>query len=96
MLILTNVFYLYFIVSLFLRETLLHVYNYNPNLNSGHFGPMGFLDASEQPPTFGAKFTDIRGFTLNGWTDFGNRGLMGILHEQCLCACKYNPRFNKL
>ena len=52
---------------------------------------MGFLDASEQPPTFGAKFTDIRGFTLNGWTDFGNRGVMRFLHETRISETKYNP-----
>lgn len=30
-------------------------------------GLLGFIDASECPPTFGAKFTDVRGFIYEGW-----------------------------
>lgn len=36
-------------------------------------GMFGFLDASECPPTFGAKFNDVRGFIDKGWNILENR-----------------------
>lgn len=36
-------------------------------------GMFGFLDASECPPTFGAKFGDLRGFIDQGWNVLENR-----------------------
>lgn len=33
----------------------------------GDTGILGLIDASECPPTFGARFEDVRGFLLNGW-----------------------------
>ena len=38
-----------------------------------NFGILGFIDASECPPTFGANYDDIRGFVVNGWMELGNR-----------------------
>lgn len=34
---------------------------------------LGLTDASECPPTYGARFDDIRGFVSGGWSIFGNR-----------------------
>ncbi len=36
-------------------------------IGKGNFGNLGTIDASECPPTFGAKFEDVRGFIYNGW-----------------------------
>lgn len=42
-------------------------------LGAGTAGLLGFIDASEQPPTFGAAPDDVRGFVAGGWAAFGNR-----------------------
>jgi N-acetylmuramic acid 6-phosphate (MurNAc-6-P) etherase len=34
---------------------------------------LGFVDASECPPTFGSSFQDIRGFLMNGWASLNNK-----------------------
>jgi N-acetylmuramic acid 6-phosphate (MurNAc-6-P) etherase len=36
-------------------------------LGSGNAGMVGFIDASECAPTYGAKATDVRGYIVNGW-----------------------------
>ena len=33
---------------------------------------VGFIDASEMRPTFGAAADETRGFALHGWADVGN------------------------
>eukprot|EP01122_Echinamoeba_exundans_P014248 TRINITY_DN6409_c0_g1_i1.p1 TRINITY_DN6409_c0_g1~~TRINITY_DN6409_c0_g1_i1.p1 ORF type:complete len:622 (-),score=94.35 TRINITY_DN6409_c0_g1_i1:69-1673(-) len=35
-------------------------------------GILGLIDASECPPTFGADFTDMRGFVVGGWDTMRN------------------------
>jgi hypothetical protein len=35
-------------------------------------GILGLIDASECPPTFGADFTDMRGFVVGGWETMRN------------------------
>lgn len=35
-------------------------------------GILGLIDASECPPTFGAEFTDMRGFVVGGWETMKN------------------------
>jgi len=43
-------------------------------LGSGNAGMIGFIDASECGPTYGAKVTDVQGFIANGWKSvFGHR-----------------------
>ena len=43
-----------------------HVYY----LGEGMAGSLGIIDASECPPTFGADFSDVRGFINGGWSAF--------------------------
>ena len=45
------------------REILKNVYW----LGNGSAGIWGFVDASEMPDTYGAAFTEFRGFCENGW-----------------------------
>jgi len=47
-----------------------HVYYVS---EEGNLGLLGLIDASECPPTFGALFTDIRGFVVDGWNTLQNR-----------------------
>jgi N-acetylmuramic acid 6-phosphate (MurNAc-6-P) etherase len=43
-------------------------------IGSGNAGMVGFIDASECPPTYGAKFSDVRGFIVGGWESvFGSK-----------------------
>lgn len=46
-----------------------HVYY----LSTGSIAVLTTIDASECPPTFGSKFTDVRAFVHNGWKNMGNR-----------------------
>ena len=39
-------------------------------LGEGTAGKLGIVDASECPPTFGAGYSDVRGFIENGWRSF--------------------------
>ncbi|GAB4324165.1 MAG: hypothetical protein Kow0059_19670 [Candidatus Sumerlaeia bacterium] len=43
-------------------------------IGRGAFGILGLVDASECPPTFGADFTDVRGFVEGGWKTLENTG----------------------
>ena len=36
-------------------------------LGENSAGLLAFVDASEQPPTFGARFEDIQAFVADGW-----------------------------
>eukprot|EP01121_Diplochlamys_sp_Union-15-3_P012912 TRINITY_DN3936_c0_g1_i2.p1 TRINITY_DN3936_c0_g1~~TRINITY_DN3936_c0_g1_i2.p1 ORF type:complete len:485 (+),score=68.86 TRINITY_DN3936_c0_g1_i2:33-1457(+) len=42
-------------------------------LSEGSLAILGLIDASECPPTYGAKLSDIRGFVVGGWKTMGNR-----------------------
>jgi N-acetylmuramic acid 6-phosphate (MurNAc-6-P) etherase len=42
-------------------------------LGDDNAGVLGFVDASECPPTFGSSFQDIRGFLMNGWASLNNK-----------------------
>jgi N-acetylmuramic acid 6-phosphate etherase len=46
-----------------------HVYY----LSTGSIAVLTTIDASECPPTFGSKFTDVQAFVHNGWKNMGNR-----------------------
>lgn len=41
-------------------------------IGDGTFGILGLVDASECPPTFGADFSDVRGFVGGGWNALEN------------------------
>jgi N-acetylmuramic acid 6-phosphate (MurNAc-6-P) etherase len=45
-----------------------HVYY----IGSESLGIFSIIDASECPPTFGAEFSDVRGFVVNGWSTLRN------------------------
>lgn len=42
-------------------------------VGAGTAGVLGFIDASECPPTYGAAFDDVRGFVVGGWASMGTR-----------------------
>lgn len=46
-----------------------HVYY----LGYGKSGVLGFIDASEQTPTYGAQWNDVRGFLYGAWQTYGNK-----------------------